>query len=55
MPRLLPALPALAASLCFALPGAAAAAPMPAKSAQEFADSVGVNVHASYTDTVYGD
>jgi hypothetical protein len=49
----LPACLGLAAALLCALPGAASAEP--ARPADAFVDSVGVNVHLTYDDTAYGD
>lgn len=63
---LLTALAAVAVAAAFLLAGVAAAAqegegarppgaPVPVRQADEFVDSVGVNTHAGYGDTVYGD
>src|SRR5437879_10648988 len=39
----------------FLVPSSASAATLPAYSAAEFRDSIGVQTHASYYDTAYGD
>jgi hypothetical protein len=45
----------LAVIAALALPAEAAADAVPVRSAADFRDSIGVNVHAGYYDTAYGD